>query len=128
MLAATGQDPSKFSIPTINSAVAPNKLQPTVNDDLKLLSNLLASPSPLNEPFDSLTQKPSTIQSRTRVQTTTPRPRVSNAATATIKNDLKNLQEDPKFLQSLIQLQGKQETTTQKNKLAISGNYLNVYY
>lgn len=112
LLKATGQDPSKFNIPTItnpnaNIRVSPSTTATDVNDELKLLSNLLATPSPLNEPFDSLTKNP--------IFTT-------NSQTTTIPaNDIKNLQDDPKFLQSLIQLQGGQETTTQKIKLVNSG-------
>lgn len=122
LLQATGQDPSKFNIPTITNAKTNVRISQTsnsanVNDDLKLLSNLLASPSPLNEPFDSLTQKPRKSSSpiTSNPQTTT------KSNSAIINNDIKKLQDDPKFLQSLIQLQGTQETTTQKSTLAVSG-------
>lgn len=117
LLKATGQDPSKLNLPTlpnVNPNVSP-KLPPSVNKDLNLLSNLLASPSPLNEPFDSLTQRPKVIT------TVTSNTRTFGAKIA-VKDDLKNAQDDEKLLQTLIQLQGVQETTTLRSKIALTGN------
>ncbi|XP_063530112.1 mucin-2-like isoform X8 [Cydia strobilella] len=118
LLKATGQDPSKLNLPTIpniNANVSP-KIPPGVHSELNLLSNLLASPSPLNEPFDSLTQEPKE-QIKTTI-TTTPKPFGAKIA---VKDDVKNIQDDGKLLQTLINLQGVQETTTQKSKIAITG-------
>lgn len=39
-----------------------------------------------------------------------------------VKDDLKNEQDDAKLLQTLIKLQDAQETTTQKGKIALTGN------
>lgn len=121
LLKATGQDPSKFNIPTISNTKTnvrgpSNTISPIVNDELKLLSNLLASPSPLNEPFDSLTKNSVSGKDSSFVTTTR-----SREPATSIKNDIKKLQDDPKFLQTLIQLQENQETTTQRNKLVNSG-------
>ncbi|XP_022124449.2 mucin-3A isoform X6 [Pieris rapae] len=121
LLKATGQDPSKFNIPTLPtttvSAQFPNIPQ-GINDDLNLLSNLLASPSPLNEPFDPLTQKPAPTQATQRTPTST----VPYGIQIAVKDDLKNEQDDAKLLQTLIKLQDAQETTTVRSKLAITGH------
>ncbi|KAF9413410.1 hypothetical protein HW555_008347 [Spodoptera exigua] len=117
LLKATGQDPSKLNLPTLpNLNVSPN-LPSGVSDDLKLLSNLLASPSPLNEPFDPLTPKP-TINSNVKEIKNTALPFGAKIA---VKDNLKNDQDDEKLLQTLIKLQGAQETTTQRSKLTITG-------
>ncbi|XP_038213122.1 mucin-17-like isoform X11 [Zerene cesonia] len=122
LLKATGQDPSKFNIPTlptVTTTVSVNN-PPSVDDDLKLLSNLLASPSPLNEPFDPLTQRPAAIQSNKGIPPTTSiKPQNIKIA---VKDDLKNEQDDAKLLQTLIKLQDAQETTTVRSKLAITGH------
>lgn len=118
LLKATGQDPSKFNIPTLpnvnansNANVKVSSIPAGATDDLKLLSNLLASPSPLNEPFDSLTEKP-------LAKPTVP---PTYGAKIAVRDDLKNVQDDGKLLKTLIKLQGVQETTTQRSKLAITG-------
>ncbi|CAK1551565.1 unnamed protein product [Leptosia nina] len=117
LLKATGQDPSKFNIPTLPTTSVSPQIPQHINDDLELLSNLLASPSPLNEPFDPLTQRPADIQTTPKIPTTTS-PNVKIA----VKDDLRNEQDDAKLLQTLIKLQDAQETTTIRNKLAITGH------
>ncbi|XP_047519552.1 uncharacterized threonine-rich GPI-anchored glycoprotein PJ4664.02-like isoform X18 [Pieris napi] len=118
LLKATGQDPSKFNIPTLPTTTVSAQLPQGVNDDLKLLSNLLASPSPLNEPFDPLTQKPAQTQTTQR----TPSSTVPYGIQIAVKDDLKNEHDDAKLLQTLIKLQDAQETTTVRSKLAITGH------
>ncbi|CAF4949443.1 unnamed protein product [Pieris macdunnoughi] len=118
LLKATGQDPSKFNIPTLPTTTVSAQLPQGVNDDLKLLSNLLASPSPLNEPFDPLTQKPAHTQTTQR----TPSSTVPYGIQIAVKDDLKNEHDDAKLLQTLIKLQDAQETTTVRSKLAITGH------
>lgn len=121
LLKATGQDPSKFNIPTLPSVNVSPKFSSVVEEDLNLLANLLASPSPLNEPFDSLTQKPNKNNQGAVIassQTTTKPFGVKIA----VKDELKNVQDDAQLLQTLIKLNDAQETTTQRNKIAITGN------
>lgn len=121
LLKATGQDPSKLNIPTLpNLNVSPN-LPNGANDDLNLLSNLLASPSPLNEPFDSLTPKPPVNSNVKGTKSSVPTTALPYGAKIAVKDDLKSEQDDEKLLQTLIKLQGAQETTTQKSKLTITG-------
>lgn len=129
LIKATGQDPSKFNIPTLPNVpsianVSP-KLPSGATDDLKLLSNVFASPSPLNEPFDPLTRKFSANPSVATTVPTTARP---FGAKIVVKDNLKNEQDDAKLLQTLIKLQGVQETTTQRTKLAITGEYYYIFY
>ncbi|CAG4987972.1 unnamed protein product [Parnassius apollo] len=114
LLKATGQDPSKFNIPTLPSIKVSPKVSSVVKEDLKQLSNLLASPSPLNEPFVPLTNKPSII---TTIPTTTK----TFGAKIAVKDNLKDVQDEAKLLQTLIKLKDAQETTTHKSKLAITG-------
>ncbi|XP_045519076.1 mucin-17-like isoform X4 [Pieris brassicae] len=118
LLKATGQDPSKFNIPTLPTTTVSAQLPQGINDDLNLLSNLLASPSPLNEPFDPLTQKPAPTQATQR----TPSSTVPYGIQIAVKDDLKNEHDDAKLLQTLIKLQDAQETTTVRSKLAITGH------
>ncbi|KPJ19774.1 hypothetical protein RR48_02409 [Papilio machaon] len=120
LLKATGQDPSKFNIPTLPSVNVSPKGSSVVEEDLKLLSNLLASPSPLNEPFDSLTQKPNKDNQPSVLASpkTTTKPFGVKIA---VKDELKNVQDDAQLLQTLIKLKDAQETTTQRNKIAITG-------
>lgn len=121
LLAATGQDPSKLNLPTLPDLnVSPN-LPNGVHDELKLLSNLLASPSPLNEPFDPLTPKPSININVKEVKNTVPTTALPYGAKIAVKDNLKNEKDDEELLQTLIKLQGAQETTTQRNKLTITG-------
>ncbi|XP_045534088.1 flocculation protein FLO11-like isoform X11 [Papilio machaon] len=85
LLKATGQDPSKFNIPTLPSVNKPNKdNQPSV----------LASPKTTTKPF---------------------------GVKIAVKDELKNVQDDAQLLQTLIKLKDAQETTTQRNKIAITG-------
>lgn len=124
LIKATGQDPSKFNIPTLPSIPGITTTQSTnvsplpksVNEDLKILSNLLASPSPLNEPFDPLTPN---IKNNVKEQ-------ITNPTVIAFKDELKSVQDDGKLLQTLIKLQGAQETTTIRSKLTITGknNYI----
>lgn len=122
LIKATGQDPSKFNIPTLPNIPSMANVSPNVpsgvTDDLKLLSNLLASPSPLNEPSNLLTRKPSAKLSDATTVPMTARP---FGAKIVVKDNLKNEQDDAKLLQTLIKLQGVQETETQRTKLAITG-------
>ncbi|XP_041973428.1 serine-rich adhesin for platelets-like [Aricia agestis] len=121
LLKATGQDPSKLNLPVLPNVNVSPKSPGAANGeiDLNLLSNLLASPSPLNEPFEPLTQKPiSDISASKNVPPTTAKPYGAKIA---VKDDLKNEQDDAKLLQTLIKLQDAQETTTQRSKLAITG-------
>lgn len=124
LIKATGQDPSKFNIPTLPNipsiANVSSKLPSGATDDLKLLSNLLASPSSLNEPFDPLTRKPSAKPSVATIVPMTARP---FGARIVVKDNLNNEQDDAKLLQTLIKLQGVQETTSPRTKLAITGEY-----
>lgn len=121
LLQATGQDPSKFNIPKLPTVnVSPN-IPPVINEDLKILSNLLNLPSPLNEPFDPLTQKPGIkVDQGDRVVSnpTTTKPLGAKIA---VKDNLQNVNDDAQLLQTLIKLKDAQETTTQKNKLTITG-------
>ncbi|XP_068627897.1 serine-rich adhesin for platelets-like [Battus philenor] len=86
LLKATGQDPSKFNIPTL----------PNVNN----INNS-------NRVKDVPTSNP-----------TTAKPFNGKIA---VKDNLKNVQDDAQLLQTLIKLKDAQETTTQRNKLAITG-------
>lgn len=126
LLQATGQDPSKFNIPKLPTVnVSPN-IPPVVNEDLKILSNLLALPSPLNEPFDPLTQKPGLKVNQAVVSNpTTTKPLGAKIA---VKDNLQNINDDAQLLQTLIKLKDAQETTSQRNKLAITGIVLIFYF
>lgn len=124
LLKATGQDPSKFNIPTLPTTNVSPHIPPAINEDLKLLSNLLEKPSPLNEPFDSLTQKPSTSPSVDRQTASTiaaPTTVKPFGAKIAVKDNLRNVQDDAQLLQTLKQLQDAQDITTQKNKLTLTG-------
>lgn len=125
LIKATGQDPSQFNIPTLPNLDISTTVSPkiNVNDDLKLLPNLLASPSPLNEPFEPLTSKPSLISTVTMTKTTTTMP---FGARIVVKDDLKTVQDDGKLLKTLIKLQDAQETTTMRSKIALTGKYCNL--
>ncbi|XP_050341965.1 mucin-3A-like isoform X2 [Nymphalis io] len=79
LLKATGQDPSKFNIPTLTN-----------------------------------TNRPVTAS----IATTTTKPYGAKIA---VKDELKNEQDDAQLLQTLIKLQDAQETTTQRSKIAITG-------
>ncbi|XP_026491138.2 mucin-2-like isoform X7 [Vanessa tameamea] len=79
LLKATGQDPSKFNIPTLTNT---NR--------------------PVTASIDSTTAKPYG-------------PKIA------VKDELKNEQDDAQLLQTLIKLQDAQETTTQRSKIAITG-------
>ncbi|XP_047545840.1 mucin-17-like isoform X2 [Vanessa atalanta] len=79
LLKATGQDPSKFNIPTLTNT---NR--------------------PVTASIDSTTAKP-------------------YGAKIAVKDELKNEQDDAQLLQTLIKLQDAQETTTQRSKIAITG-------
>lgn len=127
LLKATGQDPSKLNLPTLPDLNVSPKLPNGVNDDLKLLSNLLASPSPLNEPFDPLTPKPSININVKEVKNTAPTTALPYGAKIAVKDNLKSEQDDEKLLQTLVKLQGGQETTTQRSKLTITGKELLSY-
>ncbi|KAG7305346.1 hypothetical protein JYU34_009409 [Plutella xylostella] len=121
LLKATGQDPAKFNIPTIANPALNVRQRPALpkpQDDLKLLSNLLASPSPNNEPSDSLNVKPIKQTISQAPRSTTPRPYGAKIA---VKDDYKNVQDDGKLIKTLIKLQGAQETTTPRTKLTITG-------
>ncbi|XP_053599790.1 mucin-2-like isoform X17 [Plodia interpunctella] len=120
LIKATGQDPSQFNIPTLppltNVKVSPN-IKPEINTDLKVLSNLLTSPSPLTEQFDSITQKPK--RGQTKYNDTTDLPFGAKIA---VKDDLQTVQDDAKLLKTLVKLQDVRPTTTQRNKLALTGH------
>lgn len=107
LLKATGQDPSKFNIPTLPNII------PTVSqhDGLKL-SSIFASPSQHND----VTPKPS-MMSTVMTDETLP-----FGAKIAVKDDLRTLQDDRKLLKTLIKLQDAQETTTFRSKLAITGS------
>ncbi|KPI91103.1 hypothetical protein RR46_14607 [Papilio xuthus] len=85
LLKATGQDPSKFNIPTLPSVNKPNK------DNQ---ASVMASLKPTTKPF---------------------------GVKIAVKDELKNVQDDAQLLQTLIKLKDAQETTTQRNKIAITG-------
>lgn len=131
LLKATGQDPSKLNLPTLppNINVSPT-LPNSVNDDLKLLSNLLASPSPLNEPFDPITLKPFVNSNKGTIKSSVTTTALPYGAKIAVKDELKNVHDDKKLLQTLVKLQGVQETTTQKSKLTITGKVIKLisYY
>lgn len=102
LLKATGQDPSKFNIPTL-----PN-ITPTVSshkDDFTLYS--ITSPSRHRD----ATPKPSM---RSNVMTDKPLPFGAKIA---VKDNLRTVQDERKLLKTLIKLQDAQETTTFRSKL-----------
>ncbi|CAH2091661.1 unnamed protein product [Euphydryas editha] len=79
LLKATGQDPSKFNIPTLTNTNTPDTFT-----------------------IESTTAKP-------------------YGAKIAVKDELKNENDDAQLLQTLIKLQDAQETTTQRSKIAITG-------
>ncbi|XP_013141635.1 PREDICTED: mucin-2-like isoform X2 [Papilio polytes] len=85
LLKATGQDPSKFNIPTLPSVNKPNK-----NNQAAVITS------------SQTTTKPFGVK-------------------IAVKDELKNVQDDTQLLQTLIKLKDAQETTTQRNKIAITG-------
>ncbi|CAK1578035.1 unnamed protein product [Parnassius mnemosyne] len=99
LLKATGQDPSKFNIPTLPSVNVSPKVSPIVKEDLT---------------FVPLTNKPSIV-------TTNPTTTKTFGAKIAVKDNIKDVQDEAKLLQTLIKLKDAQETTTHKNKLAITG-------
>lgn len=127
LLKATGQDPSKFNIPTLPNLTPTTQVSANLpKTDLKLLTNLLASPSPLNGPFDSITTNTRTNKpTETKTDKTTALPFGAKIA---VKDNLKSVQDDEKLLKTLIKLQDVQEATTQKNKLAFTGKLSLNYY
>ncbi|XP_072941578.1 uncharacterized protein [Epargyreus clarus] len=89
LLKATGQDPSKFNIPTLPTTNRPST-SPSVD---RQTASTIAAPTTV-KPF---------------------------GAKIAVKDDLRNVQDDAKLLQTLKQLQDAQDITTQKNKLALTG-------
>lgn len=109
LLKATGQDPSKFNIPTLPN-ITPTVSSSSLHDGLKL-SSLLASPSRYND----ATPKPS-MMSTVMTDKTLP-----FGAKIAVKDDLRTVQDDRKLLKTLVKLQDAQETTTFRSKLAFTG-------
>ncbi|CAG9562933.1 unnamed protein product [Danaus chrysippus] len=103
---------------------------PSIEDDIKqfeqdtkLLQALLKAtgqdPSKLNLPTLPPTTRPlGGIDSTKSSNPTTVKPYGAKIA---VKDELKNEQDDAKLLQTLIKLQDAQETTTQRSKIALTG-------
>ncbi|OWR42843.1 dumpy isoform F [Danaus plexippus plexippus] len=103
---------------------------PSIEDDIKqfeqdtkLLQALLKAtgqdPSKLNLPTLPPTSRPLGATDSTKSENpTTVKPYGAKIA---VKDELKNEQDDAKLLQTLIKLQDAQETTTQRSKIALTG-------
>lgn len=109
LIKATGQDPSKFNIPTLPN-ITPTVSSSSLHDGLKL-SSLLVSPSQHND----ATPK-SSMMSTVMTDKTLP-----FGAKIAVKDDLRTVQDDRKLLKTLVKLQDAQETTTFRSKLAFTG-------